>query len=230
MLQRLPNLIYPHAAGDAPAAPTANGGEPPAEPGPAQPVPEPQGSAAKPTGTAAPGLSEPAAEGDRTPDPAAEDCDTPEALAEVLRRAVDEGALRAQQEALQAMAQRSGLPQERLAELLQAARQRQQSAEAPLPPQVRERLIAAEVKSVGTDMGLLDADAAARLMDPAAISVDAHGAVTGVREALAALKNGKGYLFAPAARGAWAQRMGGGASPIGGVEEAFYRKNPALRK
>ena len=64
-----------------------------------------------------------------------------------------------------------------------------------------------------------------------AVFAKENGTVTGVREALETLKQRKGYLFAPPARGAWAQRVSaGGVQPLTGVEEAFYRKNPGLRK
>jgi hypothetical protein len=91
------------------------------------------------------------------------------------------------------------------------------------------RLAAAEVRRVGAEMGLVDAEIALTLLDPAALAVNEAGEVAGVRDALAALKAEKGYLFARAG-GAWAERLGGGLVPLTGVEEAFYRKNPALRK
>ena len=47
---------------------------------------------------------------------------------------------------------------------------------------------------------------------------------------IAALRKEKGYLFATGTA-AWAQRVGAGGAPaLTGVEEAFYRKNPGLRR
>lgn len=99
-----------------------------------------------------------------------------------------------------------------------------------LPEAIRQKLLTAEIRSVGAELGLIDAEAALRLMPPEAVTVSAQGDVTGVREALTALQQRKGYLFARAARGAWAQRMGDSAPRLTGVEEAFYRKNPTLKK
>ena len=105
-----------------------------------------------------------------------------------------------------------------------------ESEPAALPEAIRRKLLNAEIRTIGAEMGLLDAEAALRLMPPEAVTVNAQGEVAGVREALTALQQHKGYLFARAARGAWAQRMGDSAPRLTGVEVAFYRKNPTLRK
>lgn len=99
-----------------------------------------------------------------------------------------------------------------------------------LPEAIRQKLLTAEIRSVGAELGLLDPEAALRLMPPEAVTVNALGEVAGVRVALTALQQSKGYLFARSARGAWAQRMGDSAPRLTGVEEAFYRKNPTLKK
>ncbi len=249
MALRLTQATYPRAAGDAPAAAEAAasaGTQAPGVPDPPEATALPDGatgtqsaapegsnevqpaqSEATATAQAAPPSADP--EPATTETPALTAATDPAALASALLLAVQESARQAEADTLRAMAARSGLPEASLSALLREAQQKQRG-EMPLSPAVRARLIAAEVKGVGADMGLLDADAAARLMEPDAVTVDAQGAVTGVREALAALKGSKGYLFGQPARGAWAQPMGGGAQPLGGVEEAFYRKNPALRK
>jgi hypothetical protein len=157
------------------------------------------------------------------------------ALKETLLKAVTERARRAESSVVRSMAEQNGVPEDTLSDLLTQARAEQAET---LPPEVRKRvetvdrrLLLAEVKSVGTELGLVDAEVALQLMDPAAVTVEENGTVTGVREALENLKQHKGYLFAPPARGAWAQRVSaGGAQPLTGVEEAFYRKNPGLRK
>lgn len=253
MTLRWTQPTYPRAAGDAPAAgatATDSTGAPgAAEPREAPALPysaagaqtavqadgdealiEGNDASTQAQGATPSAAAEPAALAEAAKTASTELASTePSTLADALLRAVQESALQAEQETLRAMAAQSGLPEARLAALLSGAQEKQR-AEAPLAPAVRARLIAAEVKGAGADIGLLDADAAARLLDPDAVAVDAQGAVTGVREALAALKRSKGYLFSQPARGAWAQPLGGGAQPLGGVEEAFYRKNPALRK
>jgi len=60
------------------------------------------------------------------------------------------------------------------------------------------RLIAAEVKTQGATLGLIDPDAALALLPKDSkdkIKVDDKGAVSGVKEALEALKKAKPYLF-----------------------------------
>ncbi len=168
--------------------------------------------------------------------------DTPpdaEALKASLLKAVEDRARRAESAVVRSMAEQSGVPEETLAEMLASARKQQAQT---LPPEAQERLNAlnadarrrltmAEVKNVGAEMGLRDAEVALSLMDADALTVDENGAVTGVREALEGLKARKGYLFAAPGRGAWAQRVSaGGEAQLSGVEEAFYRKNPALRR
>ena len=167
------------------------------------------------------------------------DCEKAAGLRETLLRAVEERTGRAEKGVLRSIAEQNGMDEQALAAILEQARQ-ERSAE--LPPEVQakldeanarvtERLLAAEVKSIGTEMGLLDTEAALKLLDPAGIAVSETGEVSGVREALETLKQRKGYLFAQASRGAWAQRVGTGSlTEASGVEEAFYRKNPLLRK
>lgn len=56
------------------------------------------------------------------------------------------------------------------------------------------RLITAEIREIGAQIGLVDTEAAFTLMDKSGISVDDSGAVSGVREALDALIAAKPYL------------------------------------
>lgn len=109
---------------------------------------------------------------------------------------------------------------------------------AQLPPEVQAQIdaanklvISAEIKSLGSPMGLVDADAAMQLMDMSGIKL-ADGKVTGAQEALDALKQSKPYLFGavqPPAK-AWGQRQGSVPPKIDGVEAAFYAMNPELKK
>lgn len=159
-------------------------------------------------------------------------------LTETLLKAVQDRTRRAESSVLRSMAEQNGMPETELAALLQKARETEPVA---LPPDLQakleaaqqsadRRLLMAEVKTVGAEMGLVDAEVALQLMDSGAMTIGEDGAVSGVKEALLALKARKAYLFAPA-QNAWAQRVSGsGAQPMSGVEEAFYRKNPTLRK
>ena len=94
------------------------------------------------------------------------------------------------------------------------------------------RAIAAEVKSTGADYGLVNVDAALKLMDNSKIKVADDGTVTGVKEALDALKTTMPFLFGATQKpGAMAQRVSGAApSTLTGVEASFYAKNPGLKK
>ncbi len=157
-------------------------------------------------------------------------------LKSTLLKAVEGRKRRAENSVLRSMAEQNGVPEAELARMLDNARAEE------LPPEAQKklaaanetvvrRLLTAEVKSVGAEMGLLDTEVALQLIPGDALSVGEDGAVTGVREALEALKQRKGYLFHPAGRGAWAQKVSSGGAPqLSGVEEAFYRKNPALRR
>jgi hypothetical protein len=168
-----------------------------------------------------------------------EDSAASEALKGTLLKAVEDRTRRAQSSVVRSMAEQNGVPEETLQELLSQARAEKATE---LPPELQQRLDEAaaaaalklkmaEVKAVGAEMGLVDTEVALQLIDPETLSVADNGDVTGVREALESLKQRKGYLFAPPARAAWAQRVSAGsAPPVSGVEEAFYRKNPALRK
>ena len=173
-------------------------------------------------------------------DPAPVDASTaPDKLAETLLKAIEERTSRAEKSVLRSMALQTGVDEQTLSDLLARARAAQPET---LPPEtqakldeanarVTQRLVLAEVKAIGAEMGLVDADAALALMDTSGIAVGEDGLVTGVREALEALRTTKRYLFAQGGRGAWAQKVGnGGIGMLSGVEEAFYRKNPTLKK
>ena len=161
----------------------------------------------------------------------------PENLGEALRKAVAERTARAEKGVLRSMAAQYGMEEAALAAALQAAR----DAQTELPPDAQarihamqarfgERLRLMDVKAVGAELGLIDPDAAIRLMDADSIAVAEDGSVQGTREALDALRRAKPYLFRQAGAGAWAQRLDGGGIPsMTGVEAAFYRKNPALK-
>ena len=162
----------------------------------------------------------------------------PDALVQAALKAVQERAHRAQSGVLRAMAGLHGVDEAALeAALTRAMATQAAQAEAPTAEEhdaageaMRKRLLLAEAKTVGAELGLLDAQVALALIPPGAVSIAPDGEITGLREALEGLKQEKRYLFASPSRGAWAQRVSGGVVAISGVEEAFYRKNPALRK
>ena len=193
--------------------------------------------AAAPADEQAEAQASPEAEANPEAEPA--NGDNPEALKVALLKAVEERTRRAESSVVRSMADQHALPEAALAEMLASARAAQAEA---LPPEAQARLDAlnadltrrltlAEVKSVGAEIGLIDPDVAMTFLDTSALTIGEDGTVTGVREALESLRQRKGYLFAPPARGAWAQRVSaGGAAQLSGVEEAFYRKNPALRR
>ena len=95
-----------------------------------------------------------------------------------------------------------------------------------------ERLVRAEVISLATDMGLVDADAALALMDRTDVTVKDDGTVDGVKEALEALVAAKPWL-----KKEQKTTVGGGTNPPGGaepktidqqIEEAVKAGNTAL--
>ena len=144
---------------------------------------------------------------------------------EEIRRVAEARLQEARVAALQAVAAQYGLQEAALEALLTPPEPAADAQSA-----LKHRLLQAEVRAVGVEMGLVDADVALRLLAPDAITVEEDGSVGGVREALEALRKEKGYLFA-SGTAAWAQRVGAGGAPaLTGVEEAFYRKNPGLRR
>ena len=76
---------------------------------------------------------------------------------------------------------------------------------------VRRMQISAEVVKVGTELGLLDSEVALQLLPADAVKVNTKGEVTGVRDALEALKKEKPYLFGGKAAGG--MKQGAGAPP-----------------
>lgn len=123
-----------------------------------------------------------------------------EALAEALTARQQ----RAERSVINSFAQQYSMSAEELTQLLNE-RRAQQAAAIPEEVQTQinqrmqtadNRLIAAEVKAIGTRMNLVDTDAAFALMDKSGIAVDEAGNVTGVQEALDALIQEKQWLVA----------------------------------
>lgn len=147
---------------------------------------------------------------------------------EALAEALSARQQRTERSVIHSFAQQYNMSVEELTQLVNDHKAQQAAA---IPEEVQtqinqrmqtadNRLIAAEVKVIGTQMNLVDIDAAFALMDKSGIAVDESGNVTGVQEALTALKEAKPWLMkqtAPAGTG------GTGNFPRGGgTESADY--------
>lgn len=135
-------------------------------------------------------------------------------LAATLIKAVETRVGRAERSTVRSIAEQYGMKEDELSAILSKARA-EKARELPEDAKkqisaametANNRLIAAEVKSEGSTMGLIDAEAALAFLDREKVKVDDKGTVTGVKEALEALKEAKGYLFGPT--GAWGQKQG----------------------
>lgn len=149
--------------------------------------------------------NQPAAAGQQnTPTAANASQNQPAFDVEALAEALNARQQRAERSVINSFAQQYSMSAEELTQLLNE-RKAQQAAAIPeeVQTQINERmqaadnrLIAAEVKSIGTRMNLVDTDAAFALMDKSGIAVDEAGNVTGVQEALDALVQAKQWLVA----------------------------------
>lgn len=139
-----------------------------------------------------------------------------QAITQAVLNAVDARTQRAERSALRSMAEQYSMTEAELTDLLTKARDERANA---IPPEVQQRideaterannlLISAEVRNVGQQMGLIDAETALLLLDRTGVTVEEGGTVNGVQDALNALKAAKPYLFA-AAPAAWGQKQGG---------------------
>lgn len=127
-------------------------------------------------------------------------------MAAALLSALDSRTKRAETSVLKSMAEQYGMAESELSQILETEKAKRA---AQLPPeqqqlvnqqitQAHTMLITADVKSIGTGMGLVDAEAAMLLLDQSGIKVDEKGSVTGTKEALEALQTAKPYLFTAA--------------------------------
>lgn len=154
------------------------------------------------------------------------------AIVNATMAAVDARKERAGNAAIRSMADQYGLKADELTAMLE---QKRAEKAKQLPQEVQQQLdgyrqqiaamrTAQEVSKLGTPMRLLDADAAMKLMDLSGVKQQENGDVTGVQEALDALKQKCPYLFGQEQTGAWAQGRTGGAP---GTEETV---RDAIRK
>lgn len=183
-----------------------------------------------------PAPAAPAAPAPAAPAPAASD---PAAIAQAVLQAIEARNQRTERSIVKSMADQHGLTEEELNGILERAKA---DKAKQLPPEVQRQLdeanrraegilLSAEVRTLGAAMGLHDPEVALSLLDRSKIKIEGD-AVTGVQEALDALKASKGYLFADAQPApqqqprAWGQQHGSGA---GDDPEAAFRRVLGLK-
>lgn len=125
-----------------------------------------------------------------------------EDIAAALIPALDARQERAERSVIKSFAEQNGVSVEEITKLVTDYKAKQAGA---IPPDVQQRidermrtadnrLISAEVRAVGTELNIIDIDAAFALMDKSGVKVGEDGSVTGVKEALEALTAAKPYL------------------------------------
>lgn len=169
--------------------------------------------------------------------PAANPTMTPEALADAFAKALNTRTDRAERSVARSFAEQYGMTETEVTALLEKAKADKAKA---IPPEVQQQidaaqakannlLIVAETKTQCTELGIIDAEVAYALMDKANVKVDETGKVTGVKEALEALKTAKPFLAAqPQVSGAWGQKQGGSAQLT--KEQILEIKDPSKRQ
>lgn len=123
-------------------------------------------------------------------------------IATALVAALDARQQRAENSVIRSFAEQNHMSVEEITQLLETHKAQQKNViPEDIQAQINQRmqtadnrLIAAEVKAIGTQLNLVDIDAAFALMDKSEVKVDETGTVTGVQEALNALIEAKPYL------------------------------------
>lgn len=140
-------------------------------------------------------------------------------LADTLLKVIDERTKRAEKAVTRSMAEQHGVSEAELAQIVE--RYKAEKAKE-LPPEAQRQIkeateranalmIAAEVRTIGAEMGLIDPETALLLMDKSKTKVDPSGKVEGVKDALSALKEAKPYLFGREQKpAAWSWKHGDG--------------------
>ena len=155
---------------------------------------------------------------------------SPDAIVSALMKALEVRQQRVERSVTRDMAAQYGMTEEELTTLLNSHRAEKAKQLSPEAQQqlnaandrVQALLLQNEVTRLGAAMGLVDADAAIALMDRTKVKTEGE-TITGVQEALDALKTGKPYLFGAAVQQpaqAWGQQHGSG----GDDGEAAFRK------
>ena len=122
--------------------------------------------------------------------------------AEDIAAALDARQQRTERSVIKSFAEQNGVSVEEITRLVTDYKAKQATA---IPADVQKRiderlrtadnrLISAEVRAVGTELNIIDIDAAFALMDKSGVKVGEDGSVTGVKEALEALTAAKPYL------------------------------------
>ena len=128
-----------------------------------------------------------------------------ERIADSLAAALEVRKQRAERAVIHSFARQNNLTPEVLGEFL---RQREEKRGESIPADIQtaidsrikaanDRLISAEIRNVGAQLGLVDPEAAFALMDRSRVFIDDDGSVRGVRESLAELLRNKPYLASP---------------------------------
>ena len=125
-----------------------------------------------------------------------------ESIVAALIPALDARQERTERSVIKSFAEQNGVSVEEITKLMTDYKAKQATA---IPADVQQRidermrtadnrLISAEVRAVGTELNIIDIDAAFALMDKSGVKVGEDGSVTGVKEALEALTAAKPYL------------------------------------
>lgn len=184
------------------------------------------GEGANQAGTAQEGTQNPTTQQEATQGPAsqqnAQAGQIPANLSDLLIQALEARTARAEKSVTRSIAEQYGVSEEELTGIVNRykAEKANQLPEAA-QKQIREAtekahgmMIAAEVRAMGAQMGLVDADVALQLLDRSKVSVSEDWKVKGVKDALEALKTAKPYLFG-AKDAAWGMKLGGeSAEPV----------------
>ena len=128
-------------------------------------------------------------------------------IAAAVMNALDTRQQRTERSVIKSFAEQNGVSVEEITKLVTDYKAQQATA---IPADVQQRidermrtadnrLISAEVRAVGTELNIIDIDAAFALMDKSGVKVGEDGSVTGVKEALEALTAAKPYLVKAAA-------------------------------
>lgn len=123
-------------------------------------------------------------------------------IVDALAAALENRRQRAERSVIGSFAEQNGMSVGELTRLLEERNRRQppvipDEVQSTIDARMRaadERLMTAEIREVGAQLGLVDAQAAFLLMDRSGVSVKEDGSVTGVREALEELVKSKPYL------------------------------------
>lgn len=155
-------------------------------------------------------------------------------LADTLIRAVENRTQRAERATIRSIAEQYGMQEAELTAILEKAKTDRENA---IPEAVQKQIdaarekangmmIAAEVRAVGAEMGLIDPQTALLLLDKKGVTVNEAGEVTGVQDALETLKKAKPYLFG--ASGAWGQKQTAQSDDTVGsaaqIEKSYHEK------